>query len=103
MLAFMETTLNQDEVFFALEPPLRRQLLGLLARGKPLSVSEMAEETRRDTDLVSKHLRVMRDAGIVASERDAGRDGRRQVYEIPDQFAAAPGTVDFGFCVLRFS
>ena len=102
MLAFMETTLNQDEVFFALEPPLRRQLLGLLARGKPLTVSEMAEETQRDPDLVSKHLRVMRDAGIVTSERDTGRDGRMQVYEIPDQFVTEPGTVDLGFCVLRF-
>jgi DNA-binding transcriptional ArsR family regulator len=96
------STLDRNEFFFALDDPLRRQILALLAQGRPLSVSEMAASTKRDPDLVSKHLRVLRDAGVVARERDTGRDGRRQVYEVPDQFLETPGVLDFGFCMLRF-
>jgi DNA-binding transcriptional ArsR family regulator len=51
---------------------------------------------------VSKHLRVLREAGIVAVERDTGNDARRQLYAVPEPFVVTVGVLDFGFCLLRF-
>jgi len=63
---------------------------------------DLAAQLGRDPDLVSKHLRVLRDVGVVVAEQDTGGDGRRQLYEVPEEFVTAPGTVDLDFCVLRF-
>jgi len=73
-----------------------------LAAGKPVAVSDLAAAVRRDPDLVSKHLRVLRTAGVVTVQRDTGNDGRRQMYALPAAFVLHPPCVDFGFCLLRF-
>src|SRR5438093_193752 len=94
--------LNRNAFVRALSEPLRWDILGALARGRALSVSDLAAQLGRDPDLVSKHLRVLRDVGVVVAERDAENDSRRQLYEVPGEFVTAPGTVDLGFCMLRF-
>src|SRR5213593_4522447 len=50
--------LNRNEVIRALSEPLRWDILGALAKGKALSVTDLALQLGRDADLVSKHLRV---------------------------------------------
>src|SRR2546422_410014 len=94
----METTdsspkprLNRNDFVRALSEPMRWDILGALATGRALSVSDIAAQIRRDPDLVSKHLRVLRDVGVVVVERDTGADGRRQMYEVPEEFVTAAG------------
>ena len=53
-----------DVVFKALADPTRREILGLL-RGGPSSVGEIAGNFRISRPAVSKHLRLLRDAGLV--------------------------------------
>lgn len=55
----------------ALADPTRQQILELLT-GRALSVLEIAEEFPMSRPAISKHLRILRDAGLVA-ERPAGR------------------------------
>jgi DNA-binding transcriptional ArsR family regulator len=94
--------LDRTAVMQAIADPLRWAILGALAPGTPLSVQEIAGKTRRDADLVSKHLRVLRECGAVEAQRDASNDTRRQLYAVPERFRSSAPSIDFGFCVLRF-
>lgn len=58
-------------------------------------VVELAERVGRRPDNVSKHLRVLRQAGVVISSR-AG------LYTIPARYLPHPGQIDFGHCLLKF-
>ncbi len=65
-------TLNhkRDEaVFRAIADPTRRRILGLLRRGR-YTVSEIAGNFRTSRPAISKHLRVLRTAGLVATEKE---------------------------------
>jgi DNA-binding transcriptional ArsR family regulator len=64
-------------VFEALADPTRRRLLELLAAGER-SAGELAGEFAISRPGVSRHLRVLRDAGLV---RERG-DGRRRLYSV---------------------
>jgi DNA-binding transcriptional ArsR family regulator len=85
--------------FDALGNPLRWQLVKLMVTGGPLSASAAAEAVQREFDGVSKHLRVLRKAGVIASR--AGQDRRYELYHIPDHVRRADGVLDYGFCVIR--
>jgi len=63
----------------ALDHPVRVQLLRLLAE-RPRIVTELIEATGADQTTVSKHLRVLRDAGLVACDAD----GRCRNYSLLD-------------------
>jgi DNA-binding transcriptional ArsR family regulator len=67
-----------DNVFFALADPTRRAILARLASGEA-SVRELAEPFSMSTRAVSKHLRVLENAGLIASGRDAQRRPRQLV------------------------
>lgn len=60
-----------SDVFNAIAEPQRRQILNLLAQGE-LSVNEIVEALRLKQPQVSKHLRVLREVGLV-SVREAGQ------------------------------
>jgi DNA-binding transcriptional ArsR family regulator len=64
-------------VFDALADPTRRRLLVLLAAGER-SAGELAEEFEISRPGVSRHLRVLREAGLV---RVRG-DGQRRLYSV---------------------
>lgn len=71
-----------DAVLKALAEPNRREILRLV-RDEPLSVNEIAESFEITQQAVSLHLKVLRDAGLVASKPD----GRRRLYVVsPDGF-----------------
>jgi DNA-binding transcriptional ArsR family regulator len=60
---------QQAAVFRALADPTRREILGLL-RGRRRSVGEIAGNFRTSRPAISKHLRVLRTAGLVVTRRD---------------------------------
>lgn len=61
-----------DRAFMALSDPVRRDLVARLSRG-PATVNELAEPFPITKQAVSKHIRVLEEAGIVTRSRDAQR------------------------------
>jgi DNA-binding transcriptional ArsR family regulator len=61
-----------DATFGALADPTRRAILARLAKGEA-TVSELAEPFRMSLPAVSKHLKVLERAGLIARGRDAQR------------------------------
>lgn len=55
--------------FRAIADPTRREILGLLRRG-PLTVGELARNFRTSRPAISKHLRLLRSAGLVTTRKD---------------------------------
>ena len=64
-------------IFEILAEPNRRRVLDLL-REQDLTVGELVQELDMSQPAVSKHLRVLRDAGLVEAEVDA----QRRVYRL---------------------
>ncbi len=58
-----------DRIFSALGDRTRRAILGRLA-ASPGTVTELAEPFEMSLPAVSKHLRVLFDAGLIRKERD---------------------------------
>ena len=61
-----------SRVFAALADPTRRDMVARLAVGDA-TVTELAEPYDVSVQAVSKHLRVLEDAGLVSRSRDAQR------------------------------
>lgn len=57
-----------DGVFKALADPTRREILGLL-RTRDLTAGELAERFPQAFSTISGHCKVLRDAGLVVTER----------------------------------
>src|SRR5712691_13456970 len=76
---------SAEDVFDALGEPVRRRILELLREG-PTPVGQLAERLPVGRPAVSKHLRVLSDAGLI-EHRSAGT---RNLYALaPDEMAAA--------------
>jgi DNA-binding transcriptional ArsR family regulator len=76
----MSTVSNPFEV---VAEPARRRLLDLLMLG-PRPVGELVAETGMSQPNTSRHLRVLREAGLVSSRAE----GQRRMYEVrPQGFA----------------
>lgn len=73
----MPRALNTYDIFTAIAEPKRRELIEMLA-GKEKSVTEVVELTRWSQPMVSKHLKVLKDVGLVAEKRQ----GRHRVYKV---------------------
>ena len=63
--------------FAVLAEPSRRRILDLLREGER-SVGELVEDLRLSQPGVSKHLRVLREAGLV----DVRVDAQRRLYQL---------------------
>lgn len=61
-----------SQVFRALADPTRRDIVARLADGDA-TVSELAEPHDISVQAISKHLKVLEDAGVVSRSRDAQR------------------------------
>jgi ArsR family transcriptional regulator len=68
---------SPDGVFKALADPTRREVLHLL-RGGPMSSGEIAERFPSAWATISRHLAVLREAGLVTTERN----GSSILYEL---------------------
>jgi DNA-binding transcriptional ArsR family regulator len=69
-----------DGAFGALADPTRRKVIELLGRA-PHRASELALATDASRPGMSRHLRILREAGLVREEGDA-RDARARVYRL---------------------
>lgn len=61
----------QCAVFAALSDPIRLRCLGLIAEQGELCVCELTHALQSGQPKISKHLAVLRDAGLVRDRRDA--------------------------------
>ena len=76
--------MNPDAALKALAEPHRRAILTLVS-GDPRSVGEIASHLDITTQAVSRHLKVLHDAGLV----DEHREGTRHLFLVnPDGFSA---------------
>jgi DNA-binding transcriptional ArsR family regulator len=66
-----------DTAFAALADPTRRALLARVA-GHPMRAGDLSSGFRMSRPAVSKHLRVLREAGLV----EADKRGREQIYRL---------------------
>jgi DNA-binding transcriptional ArsR family regulator len=66
----MSVDVRLDSAFAALANPTRRAILARLARGEA-TVSELAEPFAMTLPAVSKHIRVLEEAGFIARGRSA--------------------------------
>lgn len=76
-----------DHTFFALSDPTRRAILERLAAEGELMVTALAEPFEMSLPAVSKHLRILERAGLLAQEKD-GRIRRCQLVADPLQEAS---------------
>jgi len=84
----------------ALGEESRFRILRLLFKER-LSVNQITERLRLSQYNVSKHLRVMREAGLLESEKQ----GKRRLYRVSSrlktQVAANDNVLDLGCCTFR--
>jgi DNA-binding transcriptional ArsR family regulator len=76
-----------DQTLAALSDPLRRRAIDLL-RERPRRAGELAEQLGLSGPAMSRHLRVLRESGLVAETHPAF-DARVRIYELrPGPMAA---------------
>ena len=68
--------LNLDATFAALADPTRRAILARLAEGEA-TVMELAEPFAITQPAISKHLKVLENAGLISTSQDAQRRPRK--------------------------
>ena len=67
-----------EDVFRAVADPTRRAALEGLARRRELPVTELAEALGVSLPMLSRHLAVLRTAGLVTEQRS----GRQRLYRL---------------------
>jgi DNA-binding transcriptional ArsR family regulator len=88
-----EAITSVDMVFNALADPTRRLVMELLGAG-PRRAGQLAAAAGTSPPTMSRHLRVLLDAGIVADERPAS-DARTRVFRVrPDSMVAVQAWLD---------
>jgi DNA-binding transcriptional ArsR family regulator len=80
----MQEPAAAGDPFGALGDPNRRTIVAMLARG-PRSVREIADEMPISRPAVSRHLRLLHEAGLVSVESK----GTRRLYQLDDLGAEA--------------
>jgi len=65
------------DAFMALADPTRRQIIQSLANGET-AFGDIADQFEMSRPAVSQHLKVLREAGLVAVRRDA----QRRIYRV---------------------
>ena len=74
-----------DDTFVALADPARRGVVDLL-REKPRRAGELADELGLSAPAMSRHLRVLRETGLVERAFDEA-DARANIYRLrPEKF-----------------
>jgi DNA-binding transcriptional ArsR family regulator len=77
--ARVETAAKRNApIFFALGDETRLHLISKLGRGSALSIANLTDGTKVTRQAVTKHLRVLEDAGLVRG----ARHGREQMWEL---------------------
>jgi len=69
---------------------------------KPHGVNELAAELKISQYNVSKHLRILREAGIIKVQPDGTRREHSVVPAFRERLRKENNTLDFGCCSFRF-
>jgi DNA-binding transcriptional ArsR family regulator len=69
-----------DEVFAVLADPTRRRVVQLLGE-QPRRAGELAQAAGVSAPVISRHLRILLDAGVISDERVRG-DARLRVFRL---------------------
>src|SRR5215467_12388987 len=89
-ICYVEYIKSMESVFEIIAEPNRRAILSLLVSSQQ-SVGEIERQLRMTQPAVSKHLRVLRDAGFVESTVDA----QRRLYRLkPEPFQELDAWLD---------
>jgi len=84
---------SADTVFAVLADPTRRRVIQLLGE-KPRRPGELAQATGTSAPVISRHLRILLEAGLVSDERVAA-DARVRVFRLrPDPLVAMQAWLD---------
>jgi DNA-binding transcriptional ArsR family regulator len=84
---------NVTDVFLALADPTRRRVVELLGGGS-YRAGELAREVGTSAPVMSRHLRILLQAGLVADER-VPHDARARVFRLrPDQITVVQAWLD---------
>ena len=70
--------MTNSDVFNAVAEPRRREIVSLLADGRPKSVGQIVQSLKLAQPAVSKHLGVLRDVGVVSVEQQ----GKERFYSL---------------------
>lgn len=82
-----------DDAFSALGDPTRRRVVELLGEG-PLRAGELAQRLRSSRPAMSRHLRTLRESGLVSASLSED-DGRGRTYALqPDRVLAVRAWLD---------
>src|SRR3954452_23654365 len=82
-----------DGVFVALAEPTRRRVVELLGEG-PKRAGALASAVGASPPAMSRHLRVLLEAGVIADERPAD-DARARVFRLrPESIVALQAWLD---------
>ena len=73
----MSRPLADSDVFQAIADPTRRAILDRLQSG-PAPVNSLADGFPQSRPAISKHLRILKDSGLVSEQRQ----GRERVYRL---------------------
>lgn len=76
-----QKTPETADVFAALGDPTRLALVQLLCEGSPFSISQLSAASPLSRQGITKHLRVLEDAGLVCSEKV----GRESLFRLDPQ------------------
>lgn len=76
----MARAATTTDAFNAVAEPRRRQILDVLSTGE-MPVNDLVSRLHMSQPLVSKHLRVLREVGLV----DVREDGRQRMYRFNGQ------------------
>lgn len=80
------TAQDLDRTLGALADPCRRRVVELL-RERPRRAGELAQGLRISFPVMSRHLRTLRESGLIQEERDA-LDSRVRIYRLqPERMA----------------
>jgi DNA-binding transcriptional ArsR family regulator len=66
-----------DAILKALADPTRRKIVGLVLKGGA-QVNDLVAECQMPQPTISKHLKILKDAGLLNSEKD----GVRRIYRM---------------------
>ena len=74
----MSRAATTSDVFNAIAEPRRREIIALLANGRPRTVNELVDAIQLAQPAVSKHLGVLRAVGVVTVQKA----GKSRLYSL---------------------
>lgn len=91
------TRLNPRVVCAMLGSRVRWAVMKIMADGTPRIAVELARTLGMGLNNVAKHMRLLRDAGLLEAYYDEA-DKRYLTYRVAERHRRTPGVLDFGCC-----